>query len=92
MTAYSIKDKRLKWAKIGMTLLFLVFVPLKASYILIPMDVKQVNHLKAYGITYWVINQNIEAFWLLNYRGGSFAFVHTKTFEKECITRGSVMK
>ena len=89
MTAYSIKDKRLKWAKIGMTLLFLVFfVPLKASYILIPMDVKQVNHLKAYGITYWVINQNIEAFWLLNYRGGSFAFVHTKTFEKECITRG----
>lgn len=60
----------------------------KSSYLLIPMDLKQINHLKAYGLTYWVINQNIEAFWLLNYRGGSFAFIYTKTFEKECLTRG----
>ena len=60
----------------------------KASYLLLPMDLKQINHLKAYGMTYWVINQNIEAFWLLNYRGGSFAFIYTKTFEKECLTRG----
>ena len=60
----------------------------KSSYLLLPMDLKQINHLKAYGMTYWVINQNIEAFWLLNYRGGSFAFIYTKTFEKECLTRG----
>ncbi len=52
------------------------------------MDLKQVNHLKAYGIAYWIIDQKIDVYWLLNYRGGSFAFINTKVFEKECITRG----
>ncbi|MBL7820309.1 MAG: asparagine synthetase B [Saprospiraceae bacterium] len=59
-----------------------------SSYILVPMDLKQSNHLKAYGITYWVLEQNVEAYWLLNYRGGSFAFLNLKTLEKECKTRG----
>lgn len=67
---------------------FLAGLTANASYLLIPMDLKQTNHLKAYGITYWIIDQGLEGFWLLNYRGGSFAFVHTKSFEKECITRG----
>ncbi|MEP7196960.1 MAG: asparagine synthetase B [Saprospiraceae bacterium] len=61
---------------------------LKASYLLLPMDGKQVNHLKAYGITYWVIAQNVDAYWLLNYRGGSFAIPNVKIIEKECLTRG----
>ena len=61
---------------------------LSASVILLPMDEKsQRNHLKAYGITYWVLAQGVEAWWLLNYRGGSFAFVYTPAFEKECKTR-----
>ncbi len=69
--------------------LILVFTGiLHASYILIPMDTRQANHLKAYGITYWVIDNGAEAWWLLNYRGGSFAFRHNKLFEKECLTRG----
>lgn len=59
-----------------------------AAYILVPMDEKQKDHLKAYGVTFWVLEQNIEAYWLLNYRGGSFAFQHTRIFEKECLTRG----
>lgn len=63
--------------------------PLKAAYMLIPMEPdKQKDHLKAYGITYWVLNQGVEAWWLLNYRGGSFAFQHSKAYEKECLTRG----
>ena len=62
---------------------------LNASYILIPMEHDvQKDHLKAYGITYWVIDKGGEAYWLLNYRGGSFAFQHTPIFEKECKTRG----
>jgi hypothetical protein len=66
-----------------------VLGPLKAAYMLLPMDPdKQKDHLKAYGITYWVLNNGIEAWWLLNYRGGSFAFQHNKAFEKECLTRG----
>lgn len=62
---------------------------LKAAYILLPMDPdKQKDHLKAYGITYWVLKNGVEAWWLLNYRGGSFAFEYNKPFEKECMTRG----
>ena len=62
---------------------------LNAAYILIPMDHdNQKNHLKAYGIAYWVIDNGVEAYWLLNYEGGSFAFTHTDIFEKECKTRG----
>jgi hypothetical protein len=52
----------------------------KAAYMLIPIDEDQNNHLKAYGITYWVLDQGLEAWWLLNYRGGSFAFQHLPAF------------
>jgi hypothetical protein len=58
-----------------------------ANYILIPMDEAQTDHLKSYGITYWVISQGIETFWLLNYRGGSFAFKQAPQFERECKIR-----
>jgi hypothetical protein len=71
-------------------ILTLVFVGLqaKAAYMLIPMDEDQSNHLKAYGITYWVIENGVESWWLLNYRGGSFAFRHNRLFEAECKIRG----
>lgn len=59
----------------------------QAAFMLIPMDEKQANHLKAYGITYWVLTYEVETFWLLNYRGGSFVIPHTKVFEKECLLR-----
>ncbi len=66
-----------------------LFAHVRAAYILLPMDeVSQKNHLKAYGITYWVLSQGVEAYWLLNYRGGSFAFPYTSTFERECKIRG----
>jgi hypothetical protein len=65
-----------------------LLVPLRASYILIPMDEAQRNHLKAYGITYWVLEKGIEAQWLLNYRYGSFLFKYDKVFENECLVRG----
>lgn len=59
----------------------------QAAFMLIPMDEKQANHLKAYGITYWVLTYEVETFWLLNYRGGSFVIPYTKVFEKECLLR-----
>jgi hypothetical protein len=76
--------------KIVLTLLLttVLFSTTYAAYLLIPMDEKQKQHLKAYGITYWVIDKGVEAHWLLNYRGGSFAFKDIPLFEKECLTRG----
>lgn len=52
------------------------------------MDNTQKNHLKAYGLTYWVLKQDVEASWLLNYRGGSFMFKYNDLFEKELKIRG----
>ncbi|MDA9002168.1 asparagine synthetase B [Flavobacteriaceae bacterium] len=60
-----------------------------ASYILIPMDAEgQKNHLKAYGISYWVLNKQQNVKWLLNYRGGSFLIPFIDSVEKECLVRG----
>jgi len=66
----------------------LLFANSYASSILIPMDNNQRDHLKAYGITYWIIQNGIEANWLLNYRGGSFSMDYNKDIENECIIRG----
>src|SRR5438046_1712069 len=60
----------------------------RASTIFIPMDTKQADHLKAYGIAYWILTKGINVDWLLNYRGGSFAFPYTSDFENECTIRG----
>lgn len=59
-----------------------------AASILIPMDNTQTNHLKAYGITYWVLQNGLDAHWLLNYRGGSFMTKFHSDIETECIVRG----
>jgi len=56
--------------------------------ILIPMDEEQKNHLKAYGISYWVLKKDLEVNWLLNYKGGSFMFLYNELLEKECKVRG----
>ncbi|NLR91009.1 MULTISPECIES: asparagine synthetase B [Flammeovirga] len=58
------------------------------SHILVPMDQEQTNHLKAYGVTFWVLGQEVEADWLLNYRGGSFMFKNLPLFEQELVIRG----
>lgn len=52
------------------------------------MDEQQKNHLKAYGITYWVLKNQQEANWLLNYRGGSFLISYNTILEKELKVRG----
>lgn len=60
-----------------------------ASNILIPMDAEsQKNHLKAYGITYWVLAKQQKVHWLLNYRGGSFLLPDGDAIRKECQIRG----
>lgn len=52
------------------------------------MDNTQKNHLKAYGIAYWVLQNQMEVDWLLNYRGGSFACKHLDQIENELKIRG----
>jgi hypothetical protein len=59
-----------------------------AIQLLIPMDDTQKNHLKSYGIAYWVLGNDVEVKWLLNYRGGSFLMQHHPEIENECVVRG----
>lgn len=56
--------------------------------ILIPMDDAQTNHLKAYGISYLALENDVSVDWLLNYRGGSFLIPWSAFVEQECIVRG----
>ena len=76
--------------KIVLLLVLSLFIKVGySSYLLIPMDEgKQTNHLKAYGIAFWVLQNDIELEWLLNYRGGSFLIKYYKDIEKECVIRG----
>ncbi|MEN8789068.1 MAG: asparagine synthetase B [Flavobacteriaceae bacterium] len=48
----------------------------------------QQNHLKAYGITYWVLTKGQKVQWLLNYRGGSFLLPDGEVIRRECQIRG----
>jgi hypothetical protein len=52
--------------------LLLLTGTLFSQKILIPMDETQTDHLKAYGVAFWVLERDIDIEWLLNYRGGSF--------------------
>lgn len=70
-------------------LFFLFSLKMFASAILIPMDAEsQKNHLKAYGITYWILAKQQKVQWLLNYRGGSFLLPDSEDIRKECQIRG----
>ncbi|RYM35976.1 asparagine synthetase B [Brumimicrobium glaciale] len=59
-----------------------------AASILVPMDKAQANHLKAYGIAYFVLENGVTLEWLLNYRGGSFLIPHLTAIENELVIRG----
>ena len=82
------KPVKMKKYIVGLLFFFLITVQGFASYILLPMDGSQKNHLKAYGISYWVLEQDVEVQWLLNYRGGSFMFRYASPLEKELVIRG----
>jgi hypothetical protein len=68
--------------------LFILAVPTAAQQLLVPMDDAQTNHLKAYGLTYWVLNNRLTAEWLLNYRAGSFLVPDRPEVRREAALRG----
>lgn len=52
------------------------------------MDLAQTDHLKAYGVIFWALQQGQTADWLLNYRGGSFMTDYDDVLAAECRIRG----
>jgi hypothetical protein len=66
-----------------------VFTALSAqTMVLIPMDLAQTDHLKAYGIVYRLLQRGQKVEWLLNYRGGSFLFPPEPQAVRECGLNG----
>ncbi|HEY3295537.1 MAG TPA: asparagine synthetase B [bacterium] len=68
--------------------LLLCALPAFAAKLLIPMDLAQTDHLKAYGIAWDALHRGLKVEWLLNYRGGSFMMDPTPEIEAECRLRG----
>ena len=62
--------------------------PSGAAGMLIPMDDRQTNHLKAYGVTYRSLERGQRAEWLLNYRGGSFLLSGDDIARREAALEG----
>jgi len=48
----------------------------------------QTDHLKAYGIAFWALENGLEIQWLLNHEGGSFLLPDVEAIRKECLIRG----
>lgn len=62
--------------------------PVRAQHLLIPMDRDQTDHLKAYGLTYWVLERGETAEWFLNYQGGAFLLPDHEGVRREAMLRG----
>ena len=78
-----------KLRRAGMLALgMLAFQVVWGARILVPMDDSQTNHLKAYGVAFWVLENGVEVEWLLNYRGGSFLMPNIPEIQNECVIRG----
>lgn len=71
-----------------LTVLLCCAVTSNAQNLLIPMDLTQTDHLKAYGVAYWTLEQGVNVDWLLNYRGGSFLIAASSPLERLCRLRG----
>ncbi|MGB2867776.1 MAG: asparagine synthetase B [Bacteroidota bacterium] len=80
-----------RWNPAVILLSILLLVPpniLAQSKLLVPMDLKQTDHLKSYGVAFWILEHNGQVDWLLNYRGGSFLIDYSEVLARECRIRG----
>jgi hypothetical protein len=73
---------------VSFILLLISSATIAYSYIFVPMDLSQANHLKAYGLVYFALSKGFKAKWLLNYRGGSFVILS----EDEAVTDWAITR
>jgi hypothetical protein len=69
-------------------LLLALSAPVGAERLLIPMDLEQSDHLRAYGLAFWSLERGIAVEWLLNYRGGAFMMDYYGAVATEAQIRG----
>ena len=84
-------DRIRTWTLVGVALSLVGLAApgaIDAQWLLVPMDRGQANHLKAYGLTYWTLEQGEKAEWLLNYRAGAFLLPDMPAVRREAALRG----
>ena len=77
-----------RWVSLALALSLSVVSAADAQYLLAPMDGAQTNHLRAYGLAYWVLQRGERVEWLLNYRAGSFLIPDAAPVRREAALRG----
>ncbi len=78
---------RLGFVRIAVVAMIAAASPAGAS-LLVPMDEGQPNHLKAYGLAYWSLEQGANVEWLLNYRGGAFLLEDLEILRRRALVLG----
>lgn len=75
----------MKTLALALALLFLLGAGTCAAqgrtYLLVPMDESQTDHLRAYGLAFYALGQSFNVEWLLNYRGGAFLIPDSRLVE-----------
>ncbi|MBM3314298.1 asparagine synthetase B [candidate division WOR-3 bacterium] len=74
--------------RLGLGLLLVAGLALGQTMTLVPMDLGQTDHLKAYGVAYRLLQRGVRVEWLLNYRGGSFLYPAEAQAARECALNG----
>jgi hypothetical protein len=79
-----------RWLRVLVLFAAAIGVPHRAAaqWILVPMDLRQADHLRAYGLTYWALEQGKKTEWLLNYRDGAFLLPDDPGVRREAALRG----
>ncbi|HUF55332.1 MAG TPA: hypothetical protein VMM55_02105, partial [Thermohalobaculum sp.] len=77
---------------LGLAAALVVAAPASAQSLLVPMDEAQENHLRAYGLAYWAIEQGESAEWLLNYRDGAFLLPNQRRVVEQAALRGVTVR
>ncbi|MDR2577974.1 MAG: hypothetical protein LBC70_04055 [Chitinispirillales bacterium] len=72
----------------ALLLTVLIAANAQAAMLFIPMDNAQTDHLKAYGVVYKMVSEGTRVYWLLNYRGGSFAAENGERFRVNAMAAG----
>jgi len=71
-----------------MVLLPIGILPAQAAWLLVPMDGSQTDHLRAYGLTYQMLERSQRVEWLLNYRQGSFLIEKNDVVSNQALLLG----
>lgn len=81
-------------ARLALALALVVLAPrlARAQWLVVPMDDAQRNHLRAYGLVYGALKEQLKAEWLLNYRGGSFLLPDLETMRRRAALAGVVVE